>query len=715
MKRLFRRGVLVAFAGVGLLACATVLSMSPVVSLYRDVDAAEVPLQAFDRNGTPLSFHYHARWNRGDVLKLYQFPPLLVQAMLQSEDKRFYTHRGIDWRARLVALFTNITHGERVRGASSITEQVVRMLHPRPRSLWAKWVEGFEAMRLESAVSKEALLEFYLNQVPYASGRRGVVQGARFYFGRDPDTLSAKEMLALVVLVRAPSSYDLHTHPERMEGAIDRLAVQWLDGDALAQVRREKLLLGLPDRPVDASHFLRYVRMQPRYGTLTSLTTTLDAALQQQVQHILSQRIAQLKGKKVKHASAIVLDHTTGEVLAWANAGEDSDIDGVTTRRQPGSAMKPFLYAQALSKGWSAATVIEDAPLREAIGTGLHRFRNYSQTYHGLVTVREALGNSLNIPALYAIRFVTPAAYLSTLHALGFASLDATADIYDEGLALGVGEVTPLELAAAYAALARGGEYRAPHYLLRQDMPEPARRVFSPEVAGIIGHILSDPWARTIEFGRSSILNLPVQTAVKTGTSTDYRDAWAAGYNYRYAVVVWMGNFDGSATDGITGSTGPALALRSIFAELTRDAQTKPLPLPRSLETHAVCADAASIPPCSLREEYFVAGTYPPMRVAAATNAQHRRGGVELVQPTDKLRLAYDPRIPADKQIFRFQMRGVPAGMRVRWVLNDQLLAEDEADYYDWPLTRGTYRLAVTLIGEDGREQPVKPVRFVVK
>lgn len=694
-----------------LLAGITWVAMAPIVSLYHKVGQYQDTLQAFDRNGEALSFHYHTRWNQNDVLPLYRMPPLLVKAMVRSEDKRFYAHHGVDWRARASALVTNTMHAKRIRGASSITEQVVRMLHPRPRGLIAKWFEGFEAIRLEAALSKEEILAFYLNQVPYASGRRGVVQAARYYFDRDLDTLSSKEILALVVLVRAPGSYDLHIHPNRIEGAIGRLASPLFPVEEAERITRAPLTLSLPASPVDASHFLRYVREQEYSFRGDRFLTTLDSALQYKVKKILDQRVTQLAKKKVRHAAAIVIDHQANEVLAWVVAGKHTAIDILTTPRQPGSAMKPFLYALALERGWTAATVLDDSPVSEAVGTGLHRFRNYSRQYYGKISLREALGNSLNIPALLTIRFVTPAQYLSALHALGFMSLRSGADIYEDGLALGSGEVTPLELAQAYSALARGGVFQPVSMLMQQGMGE-ERRVFSPEVSSIIGHILSDPWARSREFGRASLLNLPVQTAVKTGTSTDYHDAWAAGYNYRYTVVVWMGNLDRSPMDGITGSTGPALTLRSIFAELTRDQQTRSLSMSPTLEKHDVCADATASPPCTTRAEYFVRGTYRDSGMPPASSAPALP---ELVQPTDRLRLAYDPRIPAELQRFQFRLRGVEAGTRVRWALNGAILAEDETATYDWPVTRGSYHLVVTLVAEDGSEQSLAPVRFIVK
>src|SRR6185503_9245988 len=256
--------------------------------------------------------------------------------------------------------------------------------------------------------------------------------------------------------------------------------------------------------------------------------------------------------------------------------------------------------------------------------------------------------------------------YLHTLAALGFEGLRNHPDFYGDGIALGSGAVTLLELVQAYTALANGGTFRP--VTTRFDggagTGGGARRVYSPEAASLVANILSDADARSLEFGRDSVLAFPVQTAVKTGTSSDFRDAWAVGFNYRYTVGVWMGNLDQTPTDGVTGSTGPALLLRSVFAELTRDAQTRPLYLSPKLVRATVCVPMPlreSADECLRRDEWFMPGT----QALAAAAASASGDAIRLRQPTPGLLLAYDPRLPAESQAFDFVLQGVAAADRV--------------------------------------------------
>ncbi len=704
-----------------MLAAATLAGMRDVAPLFEKQRAATAyGAHLADRYGQPLAVTYQTDWNTTDSVLIHDIPPLLRAAFVLSEDKRFYDHAGVDWRARGSALLQNLRAGGTVRGASTLTEQVVRLLHPRPRTLWSKWVEGFDALRLERQADKAKILEFYLNQVPYAANRRGVVQAARYYFNRDLETLTPKEMLALAVLVRAPSGYDLYKHPQKIDAAIGRLADKLQQQGDLTATERVAVTgqvfnLEKPTLPVDASHFISYLRRQTDGGA----QTTLDAALQAQVQRILDDRIAALKNKNLHNAAALVADCRTGDILAWVVAGAGNDQtpagkkDAVTVPRQPGSALKPFLYTAALDKGWTAATLIEDAPFAEAIGTGLHRFHNYSRVFYGYITLREALGNSLNIPALKTIRYVGVRDYLLKLHQLGFESLARGVDIYDEGLALGNGEVTLLELVTAYAALANGGVYQPLRFTLDGYAPTAQTRVYSDAAASLIGHILSDPHARALEFGNNSVLNMSQQTAAKTGTSTDYRDAWSVGYNDKYVVGIWMGNLDQMPTDGVTGGTGPALALRSIFAELNKNRAAAALRLSPSLVMRDICVpDAHDLSRCYQRSEWFMPENVPAPHSATVVQPK----GYEIVKPTDGLQMALDPRIPMDRQKLAFTVAGLKVGQRVEWILNGESLgAPDTAPEYLWPLTRGRHSLTVKVY-EAGAEVYRSPdIRYLVK
>lgn len=699
-------------------ACATVviatltLSVATTLSLRFAPDLSRViaPVaraRLLSRDATPITITYQNRWNVHDRLTLAEVPVFLLQAMVQSEDRHFFEHRGVDWPARIHALWQNFSAMRRVRGASTITEQVVRLVHPRPRTLWSRWLEGFEASRLEAKASKNEILEFYLNQVPYAANRRGIAQAARHYFNRSVQTLSPKESLALAVLVRAPSRLDLWKDARAADERIRRLAQSMqasgrLSSERLSQLRSTGLALEASRLTVDASHFARHVYAHLHRHDGDTVQTTLDPTLQAFVQALLDERLTQLAPRNVNNAAALVVDHRRNQILAWNVGAQGSSatpgrhIDAVTTPRQPGSTLKPFVYAMALEQGWTAATLIDDAPLAESVGTGLHRYRNYSRQHYGPLTLRDALGNSLNIPAVKVLQRVGTEAFLQRLSELGISSLTQHPDRYGDGLALGNGEISLYELVQAYTVLARQGQFKPLEFRLQATAKE-TRHVYSEEASSLIGHILSDPSARTLEFGQGSVLNLPVQTAVKTGTSTDYRDSWAIGFNHRYTVGVWMGNLDRTATAGITGSRGPAFILRSVFARLSRRGDTRPLYLSPRLASHEVCAPSGLSDTCHQRTEWFIRGTEPVAEFPAAGFTQ-----VFVRHPSNGLQLALDPRIPDALEAFRLTLSGKPEDYRgVEWLLDEERLPGNEATFL-WTPTRGRHTLRARVWRDHG-------------
>ena len=602
------------------------------------------------------------------------------------------------------------------------------MWRPRPRTLWSRWLEGFEAARLEKVFSKSQILECYLNQVPYGARRRGVVQAARYYFDRNLDTLSLKEILALAVMVRAPGRLDVHKNPGILEKPILRLAQQLLIQNLVDKPRMVQLqgtlLEGQPGSFAgNAAHFVHHLfDTTPPFilARLPRVRTTLSAPLQQEIQAILDHRLRDLKRRNVQNGAVLAVDHQKNEIVAWVNGGsvdevQESWIDAVVTPRQPGSTLKPFLYALALEKGWTAATLVADLPLDAPVGRGLHTYHNYSRTHYGPLPLRHALGNSLNTPAVRTIQFVGVKNFLECLGKLGIHSLHRHPDYYGEGLALGNGEITLLELVHAYTVLADRGVYRP----LKTIMEDEARarnetRVFSPETASLISNILSDPNARSLEFGQGSLLRFPVQTAVKTGTSSDYRDAWAVGYNDRFTVGVWVGNLDHQATAGVTGATGPALILRSVFAELNRNRQTRPLYLSPQLIKAEICRETGlpSDGRCVAGSEWFVPGTEP--NIPPATRPIRKRP--YLQRPTQGLQLAMDPRIPDDHEAFQFRMANLPENATVDWYVDGQLSTTTPTRNYLWPLSRGAHR-AMAKVWTPGVASPEETVgvNFMVK
>ena len=697
-------------------------SLSPLGSGVRK-------FQFLDRNDVPLTITYRNRWNIHDLVSLHNIPHFLQRAFIVSEDKRFYRHNGIDWSARLHALFQNIKALIAVRGASTISEQVIRMWHPRPRTLWSRWLEGIEAGRLEKMFSKKDIFEFYLNQIPYAGQRRGVVRAARDFFDRDLDTLSLKELLALVVMIRAPARLDVRKNSTGLARSVMQLAGRLLkygilDKGQHASLHKADIRIREARLPVTADHFVQYLhQMQPpeTFQRTGRLRTTLDTGVQHIVQTILDHRLMDLKNRGAKNGAVLVVDHWQNEVLAWVNSGahhEDvasSWFDAVITPRQPGSTLKPFLYALALSRGWTAATLVDDSPLSEPVGRGLHAYHNYSRMHYGPVRVREALGNSLNIPAVRAIQFVGVETFLDCLHKLGIQSLGQHPDYYGDGLALGNGEITLLELVQAYTVLARQGIYRPLRFVM-DEIPRQVNtnRIFSAEIASLIGNILSDSEARRLEFDNGSLLRFPVQTAIKTGTSSDYRDAWAIGFNHGLTVGVWIGNLDHNVTEGITGANGPALVLRSILAELNHHRETRPLYLSPLLVKAEICRDTGltADEKCASTSEWFVAGNGPETRILSAENAQ----AVYLRHPSEGMQLAMDPRIPDDQEAFVFKLANLTGSQLVDWYVDGRRVASTSGGKYLWNLQPGPHTVSASvLLTDSGAFITTPEVSFMVK
>jgi penicillin-binding protein 1C len=709
-------------------AGATLAALTLGIATYRDlrefpediasVSSAARKSQVLARDGTPLSYTRENMWNTSDLVALAAVPALLQRAFIVAEDQHFYGHHGIDWTARLAATWQDLRAGAVVRGASSITEQTVRILHPRPRNLWSRWIESIEAAGLESRFSKTQILTFYLNQVPYAERRRGVVQAARLYFDRGLDTLSPAEQLALAVLVRSPTGMDLRRNEPRARRAIEQLADRLLQRGDLTpaqrqQVRADPLQLHATNSTLDASHFVSHALAAADAQRIPDqIRTTLDPNTQMIAQRILDAALSRLAKRRVKDGAVLVIDHRRNEIQAWVVGRQTAaGYDAVLTPRQPGSTMKPLLYALALEQGWTAATLIDDSELAESMGTGQHTFHNYSHVHYGPLRLREALGNSLNIPAVKTLKFVGQKRFLDRLHALGITSLAQHPDFYGDGLALGNGEVSLYEMAQAYTALARQGRYRPLTILSEDAEPRADARVFTPEIATLIGNILADPDARALEFGRG--LQFPVETAIKTGTSTDYRDAWAIAFDYRHTIAVWMGNLDGSATNGVTGAVGPAMVLRTLFSELNRNQDTHDLALSRALVQAKICrrdglpADEA----CASTTEWFAPGTQPARSgTPRAAAVQYR-----VLQPTVGLHVAHDPRIPAELEALPMQVAAVPGLHRVDWYIDGKQVSSTTVAHYAWPLARGSHEV-YTKIWDDAANEPhaTALVRFQV-
>lgn len=681
-----------------LLVTLTFVSLKKPPQKLNEIIISTQKSLVLDRNQNPLLTTYAGKWNEHQLIPLQEVPPLIQKAFIAAEDKRFYSHSGIDWIARFSAVMSNLKAMRVVRGASTITEQVARLIHPRPRTIWSRWLEGFEAMWLEQRFSKEEIFEFYLNQVPFAANRKGIVQASAYYFDRDLKTLNPVESLALASLLRSPSRLDLYKNKLKVIRPIKAIAKKLhlkLQSDDF------DFDLQKPQMETKAPHFINYVNSKNNQSN-ARIISTLHSELQNQIQTLMDRRIQDLKRFNVHNGAVLVVDFTTGEILSWVNAGNQKDeirsghIDAILTPRQPGSTLKPFLYALALEQGWTAATIIEDEPFETPVGHGVHTFKNYSRRNYGALTLRQSLANSLNIPAIKTIKYVGINSFFGLMKRLGFSGLKHNVEYYGEGLVLGNAEVTLLELVQAYGALANKGVQKN-LYVTNELAPIlKGKRIFSPEVTSIIGNILSDNDARSLEFQRGGVLDFPYQTAIKTGTSTDFRDSWTLAYNDRYVVGAWMGNLDGMPTDGLTGSSGPAMLVRSIFALLNKHREVKPLYLSEKLISSKVCRQYELNSECAYHEEYFISGT-EPKKLNETLTMKKKKEVFKIITPYNNLKMALDPRVPKELRSYKFQSTSFSDKAKIRWKLNGKVIKESKKSSHLWNLKAGNHDLEAEL------------------
>jgi len=628
--RVRRAAALVGLGVVAALAASAAWIARPVPADALALDGGQgVTIE--DRNGIPLR---STRANDGSDARWVPYDridPDLINAFVAVEDRRFWDHHGVDARAIGRALRDNLRAGRVVSGASTITMQLARLERPARRSWAGKIAQALWALRLEAHLSKQQILEQYLNRVELGQGTVGIAAAAALYFNTSPGELSIGQAATLAGLAHAPSRDNPHVSLQRARArraiALSRMRrMGFATTTDVARARDEPLAGGTRPAPFVAPHFTTRVLSWTdgeRTGTRAArVRTSLDVELQAELEADVRQTVATLHDRGVGQAALVVLDNATGEVLAWVGSpdfwgSENGQTDMVVSPRQPGSALKPFLYGMAFDRGYTAASILPDIPKSYATTIGAYAPRNYDRRFRGPVRAREALASSYNVPAVeLASRLGTPA-LLQTLRLAGFESLGRDADYYGLGLALGNGDVTLIELANAYRALANGGEWRpwtwrpAPGV-----MPGIAgRRVVSPVASAIVLDILSDPGARMPGFGFETPFDFPFPVAVKTGTSRHFTDNWAVGTTRGFTVAVWAGNFNGRPMEGVSGVTGAGPLLHQAVMATARRYAPGALTTPADAGAApvSVCrlSGMRATPRCAHLTEWFVRGTEP--------------------------------------------------------------------------------------------------------
>jgi len=645
---------------------------------------------------------------RLDWTLLKNISPVLIEAVIQAEDKRFYEHGGVDFRSIGAALIQGLT-SESLRGASTITMQLAALLDEElqlkkgKRSIWQKERQILTAWEIEKKWSKAEVFEAYLNLITFRGELQGIAAASRGLFEKDPHGLDQCEALILASLIRSPNAPSTIVSSRALN--LNR-AMNWQveDDDLHAKVRQVSL----------GPHFLRpqaslapHVARSLLQGQPNGCTVacTLDSRIQRFGIDRLTHHLVSLKSQNVKDGAILVVENSTGDVLTYVSySGEPSYsrfLDGVQARRQAGSTLKPFLYGLAFDRRiLTPASLLDDSPLDLAVISGIYQPRNYDSQFKGFVTSRIALASSLNVPAVKTLSLVGIEPFLNKLRQLGIKGLNESGDFYGPSLALGSADVSLWELTNAYRCLANEGQWSGLRLIPQGSGATPEKRAFSKEATFLVSDILSDREARSATFGLENSLSTRFWTAVKTGTSKDMRDNWCIGYSRKYTVGVWTGNFSGEPMWNVSGVTGAAPIWAEMMDFLHRDVSSIQREALSGLVRKKIefSKDVAAS-----REEWFIRGTEP-----SSQNQKTGQFNPRIIYPPSGTVMAVDPDIPVELQKVFFVSQIHEDDFQ--WVLNGFVL-QMTGRTIPWTPKTGKYHLAIA----DKDEKILDYVYFEVK
>jgi penicillin-binding protein 1C len=562
-------------------------------------------------------------------IPLEDITPELSQALIFKEDKYFYYHPGINVAAVSRALFNNLLQHRRTSGASTLTMQVARMLEPKRRSYWNKLIECFRALQLEWHYSKKEILQLYLNLAPYGSNIQGVKAASLLYFQKYPDQLSLAEITTLSIIPNRPRSLVMGKDNDKIVQERNK----WLDRFAAAKLfpaatirdaKTEELHASRVDAPQAAPQLAW--RMRRMFPQTNDIVSSIDPLVQRKAQELTANYSRSLFPHAIYNASVIVVDNNTMEVLAYVGSPDFRDtphegqVDGVKACRSPGSTLKPLLYGLAFDKGIvTPATVLNDIP----VDFGGYMPENYDLGYRGKISVADALRQSLNIPAVRTLHRLSVPVFLQEMQLAGFRQ--TTKDQKKMGLSLILGGcgVRLEELAAMYAALANKGRYRP---LRWQPSPKAAAkdsgiRLLSEPSAYVVTQILRELQRPDLPQMTVNAMNIP-QVAWKTGTSYGRRDAWSIGYNTRYTIGVWVGNFNGKGAPELNGAGVATPLLFQLFQAIDRSNTQFNPQAPPGLAYRMVCPETGLVPGAYCTEQIIDA--YLP-GISSNESCRHRQ------------------------------------------------------------------------------------------
>ena len=717
------RRLIIAVGVVALLALC--VRVAPCFAPIRAASLAQhqQSIEFTDRNGLALGTLLTRDQEHTVAVPLSSVSPVFVHAVIAAEDSRYYEHGPVDYLAMARAAGQAIRSRRVISGASTITMQLARMVRPTPSTAVGKLVQIWTAWRLAAGMNRGEILAAYVNRVPMGGNVYGIEAAARTYFGEPAASLDLAQASLLASIPNDPNGLYPYEHwpalKARQRYVLERMRKDGYitAGQAQRAAEEEVSLRPRGQGIIAAPHFLFWLAGQLPDGT-AKVRTTIDRGLQRFVETQVVQVLSTLSSRNVHHAAVIVVDNHSGQVLAYVGSPDYfSEVqmgrnDGVQALRQPGSALKPFLYELALeNRAIHPNTILPDVPTHYAIPGGLlYSPVDYNGIYQGPVRVRLALADSLNVPAVRVLSMVGVGNFLDRLHALGFSHLAHTPDYYGLGLTLGGGEVSLWELTRAYVALAHRG--RAVDLVSTVDaQAKPATPVGETTAWELVTDILSDSHARAKAFGLGSVLDMPFPSAVKTGTSSDFRDTWTVGFTSDYTVGVWVGNFNGEPMRSVSGVTGAAPLWNRIMLHLHEERDPAPFAVPHGLELEPICATTGLKPraDCStVVYEYLYPEDLAAYRAPRAADLPREydewMSHQEVSQAPARLRILFphdgdvfvlypnQSTFAAEQQAIEFRAAIQPT-TTATWSLNGRRIDPQTSERALWPLRAGTWTL----------------------
>ena len=741
-----------------ILAFFLALRFSPYPALS-EFKTRPISTRILDADGKIIQITALENGIRREFIPLAEIPPFVQEIFIEAEDRHFYSHHGLDFAAILRAIFQNASEGRTVSGASTITMQLARIISPhQKRNIFVKTLEAFDALRLESRLSKPEILELYLNSIPFGFNTEGVASAARAFFGIEIKSLTEKQAACLAVIPRRPAIYNPLSNPENCSKAAAELFSSFKseksgskenanyieDFEETARTARAFTF------PFEAPHFVRYLSSLPDspVGKIPEIRTTLFLDLQHAAEDALSRSVEQYAANRLTNGAVLVCDTQSGAILAWVGSADFFDeahngqVDGVLSREQPGSSMKPFLYALALESGFSPASVLPDIPLEFGF-ENLYVPQNFNNRFNGPVRFRVALASSLNIPAVYLLNEIGIEKYQKKLSELGFNSLKNQ----DAGLSLALGgaEVSLFEMTQAFSVFARDGVFLPLRGIQNEEIESAEksaetngsfdmlnhRKVFDMNTARLICDILSDKEARALGFGYSQTFETPFPAIFKTGTANQYQNITAFGSSPRYTVGVWMGNFSGETVIGKTGSSIPAKIARDLLVLLQGNGdrhsrKDEDFKKPAQFKKTRVCAlsgkpagdkcpDTVSefVPIGEASEKcdwHSEQGTTYPAEYSTWFRLKNRNGFVgdkgsplKITSPRNGSVFYYDESIPHGQQKLIVEASGGEAD-KATFLLDGKKIAESPRPFLTQvPIERGKHTISVECEGEEAQ------------